>query len=233
MWLMCLISGAQITTNAVDLMWSAHPLSDATLLTEGTWEPVKDTNVTVLLDNEAEVLVSYFLSVTAVRRASSKVSGNDIFSSGLSLSGAGQRNFLQVRLVINGLPYRQSSAHSSPGLSTEVNADTLTGHTAINLGPGAHDVQLQWKKTGQSVTSWTSRPSLADGFSGGRSIVVTARHQYIWHSHANSIARIEAEGGWLEVPDTSLDFTLPSACALRFLYSMTVRSDQVDGQNGK
>ena len=29
------------------------------------------------------------------------------------------------------------------------------------------------------------------------------------------------------------DFTLPTACALRFLYSMTVRSDQVDGQNGK
>ena len=100
-------------------------------------------------------------------------------------------------------------------------------------GPGAHDVQLQWKKVGSGVATWSSRPSIADGFAGGRTVVVTARHRYIWHSHADSIARIDAEGSWTDVPDTSLEFTLPEVASLRFLYSMTVRSDQIDGQNGE
>lgn len=232
MWLACLVSATQLSTDAADLMWSAQPLSEATLHAEGVWEPVKDTNITLQLNNEAEVLVSYSLATTAERRSSGVAAGSDLFASGLSLSGAGQRNFLQARLLINGVPYRQSSSHASPGLSMESNSDTLTGHAAVNLGPGAHDVQLQWKKLGAGVAAWGSRPSVADGFAGGRSIVVTARHRYIWHTHADSIARIDAEGSWVDVPGTSLDFTLPDSSSLRFLYSMTVRSDQVDGQNG-
>lgn len=233
-WLTCLLSAALLSTDAADLMWSAQPLSEATLQTNGLWEPVKDTNITLQLDNEAEVLVSYFLSTIAMRRSGGGVvAGSELFSSGLSLSGSGQRNFLQTRLLINGVPYRQSSAHTSPGLSVESNSDTLTGHAAVNLGPGAHDVQLQWKKVGSGVATWSSRPSIADGFAGGRTVVVTARHRYIWHSHADSIARIDAEGSWTDVPDTSLEFTLPEVASLRFLYSMTVRSDQIDGQNGE
>ena len=59
MWLACLVSATQLSTDAADLMWSAQPLSEATLHAEGVWEPVKDTNITLQLNNEAEVLVSY------------------------------------------------------------------------------------------------------------------------------------------------------------------------------
>ena len=58
MWLACLVSATQLSTDAADLMWSAQPLSEATLHAEGVWEPVKDTNITLQLNNEAEVLVS-------------------------------------------------------------------------------------------------------------------------------------------------------------------------------
>ena len=71
-WLTCLLSAALLSTDAADLMWSAQPLSEATLQTNGLWEPVKDTNITLQLDNEAEVLVSYFLSTIAMWKLSMK-----------------------------------------------------------------------------------------------------------------------------------------------------------------
>ena len=70
MWLACLVSATQLSPDAADLMWSAQPLSEATLHAEGVWEPVKDTNSSLQLNNEAEVLVSYSLATTAERRSS-------------------------------------------------------------------------------------------------------------------------------------------------------------------
>ena len=214
------------------LMWSARPLSDASLTRDGLWEDVLDTNVTVHLEKAAEVLVSYVLTATAVRRQSTALGGSDFFSSGIALSGIGQRNFLQLRVVVDGSPFRQSSSHASPGLSLEANTETLTGHTAVSLQEGAHDVRLQWKKVGAGVTSWASLPTAADGFSSGRSLVVTGRHKYIWHKHPDSVARIDVEGQWHDLPGMTLGFTLDKDASLRLLYSMTVRSDQVDAESG-
>ena len=177
--------------------------------------------------NEAEVLVSYAVTVMAVKATGGGIPGSSFFNTGVSLN-SGQRSFLQIRLLVNGLPYGQSSAHASPNFALAAVSDTLSGHAAVALGPGAHSVQLQWKKTGDGVSSWSSRPSDADGYLSGRTIVATARHRYLWHTHADSLARIEKEGSWAEVPGQTLKFVLQEATTLRFLYSMTVRSDQVD-----
>lgn len=81
-----------------------------------------------------------------------------------------------MRLIVNGLPLRQSAAHTSPAGPYESFADTLSGHLVTEFGPGNHSVALQWKKSsGGVVSSWSNRPSSHDGFSGGRSIVVTAQ----------------------------------------------------------
>jgi hypothetical protein len=215
-----------------DLMWSARPLCEATIRSDGVWEDVVETNVTLHLENLAEVLVSYTLTATALRQQAALLGGSDFFSSDISLSGVGQRNFLQLRLVINGSPYRQSSSHASPGLSLEANTNTLSGHVAVQLEEGAHDVRLQWKKIGTGVSSWGSSPRAADGFTSGRTLVVTARHRYMWHTHGDTLARVDTEGSWFDVPDTALRFTLTDDSTLRFLYSMTVRSDQVDVETG-
>ena len=220
---------------SADLMWSSRPLNEATIRVDGAWEDVPGTNVTVNLEVASDVLVSYGLTATAVRRASAANAlggGSDFYSSSVALLGAGQRNFLQARVTIDGAPFRQSSSHMSPGLSLEANTDTLTGHAAVLLDAGTHDVRLQWKKTGQGVSSWASRPSAADGFTSGRSLVVTGRHEYMWHTHADSVARIDTDGAWENMTDSSLTFTLPTAASLRFLYSMSVRSDQVDVESG-
>ena len=214
-----------------DLMWSARPLSEATIQESNSWMPVRDTNLTMRLENEAEVVISYAIAVLASRGRAG--AGLDYFSNqGTSLAG-GQRDFLQLRLVVNGVPYRQSSSHCSPGFSLQTAADMLSGHAAVALGPGSHDVVLQWKKVGDGVSSWSNRPSMADGHTSARSIVVTARHRYLWHTHAESVARIEEEGSWIEVPGMSVDFELQTITSLRFLYSMTVRSDQLDTPQSK
>lgn len=216
-----------------NLMWSARPLSEASIRSDGVWEDVADSNVTVHLERDAEVLASYALTATSFRRQSASPLGlSDFYSSSIALSGVGQRNFLQLRISVNGLPYRQSSAHLSPGLSFEANTDSLSGHVALALAAGAHDIRLQWKKMGPGVNYWTSRPSLADGFTSGRSLVVTARHKYLWHTHGESMASLDVEGTWEDVGGTSLNFTLDHASTLRLLYSMTVRSDTVDSEKG-
>ena len=85
-------------------------------------------------------------------------------------------NLIQVRLVVNGLPMRQSAAYTSPAGPYESYVDTLGGHLAMEFGQGNHTVGLQWKKSsGGIVTSWSNQPSSHDGFAGGRSIVVTAQ----------------------------------------------------------
>jgi hypothetical protein len=219
---------------AANLMWSARPLSEASIHSDGVWEDMADSNVTVHLEREAEVLASYALTATGFRRqATAPLGANDFFSSSIALSGVGQRNFLQLRISVNGVPYRQSSAHLSPGLSFEANTDSLSGHLAVTLPAGAHDVRLQWKKVGPGVSLWTSRPTLADGFTSGRSLVVTARHKHLWHTHGEAAAHLDAEGAWEDVGGTALNFTLDAASTLRLLYSMTVRSDTVDFEKGK
>ena len=77
------------------------------------------------------------------------------------------------------------------------------------------------------MTSWSSRPSIADGFAGGRAVTVTAGHQYLWKATPQTLARVGEEGSWRDVPGMSVEVQLKEAATLRFLYSMTVRSDQV------
>ena len=49
-----------------------------------------------------------------------------------------------------------------------------------------------------------------------------------WHTHADEPVRIETEGVWADVPGAALKFVLQETTSLRFLYSMTLRSDQVE-----
>jgi hypothetical protein len=218
-------------SSSPELMWSRMPATDATISSTNMWENVRDMNMTVRLDNEAEVLVSYTVSVMAASATGGAIPGSSFFNTGVSLS-SGQRSFLQLRLLLNDLPYRQSSSHASPSFSMEAAIDTLSGHAAVALGPGAHSVQLQWKMSGDGVSSWSSRPSAADGYISGRTMVATARHRYMWHTHADSLARIDQEGSWEDMPGASLSFVLQDTTTLRFLYSMTVRSDAVDVNEG-
>lgn len=210
-------------------MWSAKPLSDAVLTSDAVWEDVFQTNVTLSLETQSEVLASYALTAVATRRPYNVIGASDFYSSS---TGASQRNFLQIRLIIDGVPFRQSSSHASPGLTLETNIEVLSGYAAVRLDPGLHEFRLQWKKIGPGVSSWASRPSIGDGFMSGRSLAITSRHSSMWYSSAESTAVINSDGVWLNLQDSSLAINLTRAGPVRFLYTMTVRSDQAEVEQG-
>lgn len=82
----------------------------------------------------------------------------------------------KIRLVVDGLPWRQSATSISRGGSHGAFVDTVQGHLVMAFGAGNHSVWLQWKKPwGGSIASWRNLPSAHDGYAGGRSIVITAQ----------------------------------------------------------
>jgi len=48
----------------------------------------------------------------------------------------------QARLAVDGIPFRQSSSHSSVGALNEATSSTLSGYLVTELGPGNHTVQV-------------------------------------------------------------------------------------------
>ncbi|CAM9134032.1 unnamed protein product [Discosporangium mesarthrocarpum] len=163
--------GAELWNGRDGLMWSARPLTDCRLDESGVWINIPDTSLTVVLENEASILVSYSMVVNA---AQSQVPGSSFLTD--QQHNGGNRDVLQIRLLVNGVPLRQSSSHTSAAGSYETFVDTLGGHVVTELGPGNHTVGLQWKKSaGGTVTSWSTRPSSHDGHTSGRSVVVTAQ----------------------------------------------------------
>ena len=101
-------------SDASKLMWSVQPLSRCKLSNTGVWEDVPDTNITLNLPNELPLLVSYDFAAVAFKPESAT---NDfILDEDMSL---GQKDFLQMRVVVDDIPFRQSSSHAQPSSSME------------------------------------------------------------------------------------------------------------------
>lgn len=124
-----------------------------------------------------QALLFYDLPVMAFKNLSAVA--HDVFSATQTSKGwGGANNFIQLRLEVDGVPYRQSSCHGSVGALNEVSLVSLSGYlildalppTAANGSGGNHIVKLQWKMQGPHVLSWSNVPSAADGFRQGRSL---------------------------------------------------------------
>lgn len=218
-----LVGGSLAGTSPQKLMWSVQPLSHVKISSIDTWEDIPDTNLTLTLLNEAPLLISYDFAARAFKPGSST---NDfILDEDMSL---GQKDFLQARVLVDGIPFRQSSSNAQPSSSLEAASRILRGTVVVNLGAGPHTVQLQWKKRGTFVTSWNNIPALHDGYSSGRILTATAHHRYMWHTEVSSDDVISVNGTWVDMKDSFLTFTLVESASLRFLYSMSVKPDYVN-----
>ncbi|GMI23781.1 hypothetical protein TeGR_g4408, partial [Tetraparma gracilis] len=204
------------------LLWSAHPLTAARLTSVNTWEDIPDTSVSLTLPNEAPLLVSYTLAARALKPESSTM--DFIMDTTMSL---GQKDFLQARVLVDGIPFRASASHAPPSSSLEAAARSLQASFVVPLGAGPHTLTLQWKRRGEFVTSWACAPSLHDGFAAGRMLAADANHRYLWSALPTSDAVVSESGAWRDMPDSAVSFTLPEPATLRFLYSMTVRPDYI------
>ncbi len=214
------------------MMWSSRPMTPAELkvgdsgVFDGSWSTVIDTSVVFELKDSRAIFLSYYMVVTANVREPKP--GSPFLQSPVNLVG---RERIQVRLSVDGIPFRESASSASPASPYAIYTTTLDGNLLIpNLGPGNHTVLLQWKATGGErgsgdrwVLSWSNIPSAEDGFMAGRAIVVTAQHNYAWSRVGELEARISHLGVWKDVPDLYLNLSLPEPCMLRILYHVGVQ----------
>ncbi|GAB9466583.1 hypothetical protein Gpo141_00003954 [Globisporangium polare] len=195
------------------LMWCASPLTPAYLSTPNDkWLDVPDTSVAVQLPNEALVMISYDVSVSRIEetRELSAVSTEE--------------DELAFRVVVNGLPYRQSATTVG---DREPLVTTASGYLVLTLFAGHHDVKLQWRKRGTKISLWVISSELLDGFVGGRSLVVSAQHRYVWHMQPLESVSLLSIGTWETVPDMALHFRLSETASFRIFYQLPVRPELV------
>lgn len=204
-----------IVTAVLDpqLMWCASPLTPAYLSTPNDkWLDVPDTSVAVQLPNEALAMISYDVSVSRIEetRELSAVSTEE--------------DELAFRVVVNGLPYRQSATTVG---DREPLVTTASGYLVLTLFAGHHDVKLQWRKRGTKISLWVISSELLDGFVGGRSLVVSAQHRYVWHMQPLESVSLLSIGTWETVPDMALHFRLSETASFRIFYQLPVRPELV------
>lgn len=211
-------------TQHSELMWSATPSTVAKLLHPNAWVMVPGLNLTLSLPNEDTVVISYTLSVTADKPHHP---GGDFLNDAQPNSGLA--DFVGARLVVDGIPYRQSGSHTSPLGRFEVSASQLRGQLVAELGSGAHQVQVQWRKWGAFVRSWASNPHAHDGFASGRTLVVSGDHRAVWYTQPLSPARLAVNNQWQDVPDSSVSFTTHESRPHRFTYIIHARPETAPG----
>ncbi|KAJ0409152.1 hypothetical protein ATCC90586_004685 [Pythium insidiosum] len=213
----CALLGCSIVAasavQAPHLMWSASPLSIASLTgPNDVWQDVRDTSVTFKLPNEAIVFISYDASV-------SRVNTNN-FDDASSPLPSRQVSEVSFRVAVDGVPYRQSAA--SVG-AVEPLITTISGYLAVELSAGEHVARLQWRKRGDAVRQWLISSSLLDGYAGGRNLMVSAQHRFMWFTQPLISAALESLDVWERVPGMELTLRLSEAATIRFFYQLPVR----------
>lgn len=190
-------------------MWSASPLSTASLKKPNdVWVDVPDTAVVFEIYNEATVLISYDVAVSRI----------------VEFSEASQRTTAEsevaFRITVDGVPYRGSG--STVG-DNEPEVTVASGYLIRPLLAGQHDVRLQWRRRGERVNKWIISSDVLDGFAGGRNLIVSAQHKYIWYTQPLTTASLDTSDIWVPVPDMTLSFRLSEATKMRFFYQLPVR----------
>ncbi|KAE8913903.1 hypothetical protein PF003_g1454 [Phytophthora fragariae] len=193
------------------LLWCASPLSPASLESPSdSWVDVPDTRVALELPNEAVVLISYDVAVSHV---------TDVQPEGVS-----QVSELFFRVAVDGSPYRQSATTVD---DREPLVTTASGFLVLEIPRGHHDVKLQWRKRGTHVIKWAVASDILDGFAGGRNLIVSAQHRFIWHTQPLTAVSLLTVNKWEAVSGMTLSFRLSEPATIRFFYQLPVRPELV------
>lgn len=196
---------------STQLMWCASPLTPATLAAPNeVWLNVPETRVDVQLPNAALVLVAYDIAVSRVRD--------------VRAVDASAESELAFRVTVDGAPYRQSATTVG---DRETVVTTASGYLVLEMLAGPHIVALQWRKRGTGVSRWVISSELLDGFAGGRSLVVSAQHRFLWYTQPLTPAVLTSVDAWEPVQDMALQFRLSEVASVRIFYQLPVRPELV------
>ncbi|RLN72481.1 hypothetical protein BBJ28_00001053 [Nothophytophthora sp. Chile5] len=206
LWASLLPGAAEGQSASPQLLWCASPLTPASLTSPtDVWVDVSDTSVVVDLPNEAVVLISYDVSVSHI---------TELEPEGVQVAEVSELSF---RVVVDGSPYRQSATTVD---DREPLVAVVSGYLVLEIPRGPHSVQLQWRKRGTHVVKWAVASDVLDGFAGGRNLIVSAQHRFIWHTQPINAVSLLSVDKWEAVPGMVVRFRLLEAATLRFFYQL-------------
>ena len=207
--------------------WSTQQDNEVSIATIGIWIPVPTAILNFELARLAQVIMSYDMIVSPII---SNLNTDGVHNSGRLLtklrefsSVDGTNDFLQLRLCVDGIPFRQSASHVNPGILNNEYAYTLSGHVVLEMKAGPHKVEIQWKMVGSNVDYWSGKlPDINESFYG-RTLTVSTFHNYMWTKEILDRNSISSEGDWLDLKKANLNFELDEIAEMRFIYSIMVR----------
>lgn len=145
--------------------------SETAVSTDGKWISLKDTEANFTLHEQAKVYITFQLDAMA----HGKRPTNDFGLTSLP-------DLLLARLLVNGIPFRQSGSNTSPNPFQKHPILHLRGGVSLVLGSGNHTVTLQWKKLGKAVEFYSSVPEGGNLQYTSRGIIVRKDENLLYSS---------------------------------------------------
>ncbi len=196
------------------LFWGSNAGSSASITTENVWQNIDGASIDVdLLGDDKDVLITYHVVVEGVKR--------NLASS--PLPSENSKDVLQVRALVDGIPYRMSSSYASTYLVeqrvfSELTASFVASGMTAGVSNRNHTVLLQWKKIGTNVDRWiVSPPSMGNGYS----LSALADHDKVWYAHESNDIVLNQKGVWLDASQ-KLEFYLEQDTKIVIGYAMNV-----------
>lgn len=151
------------------LIWSSSINPTAEISIENIWQNIPNTFVYCQLDESKDVLINYKINVEALQNSNNQT----------PLPSDKRKDTLQVRALINGLPYRSSSSYTSTYLVENRVISYLSASFSLKLPLASNNVTLQWKKVGSGVNKWIILPDSMNT-SSGSSLSVLNDYENMW-----------------------------------------------------
>lgn len=173
---------------------------------------MKQANLTVFMEESRAALVSYRVGVLAFHN----------LSTGSPLPIETNKDYLQMRCVVNGNPLKASSSLASTYFVLQKDEFTLSSSFVVDLPIGFSELQLEWRKTGGSNSKWSiiNPANFARGQS--MSISVVADYKQLLFVHEKKDAYLSESKTWVDLTD-SLDFRTKRSSNVAVSYSLTVQ----------
>lgn len=196
--------GRTLVVNAQHrVMWSTQPLSQGETRSR-EWTLVRHMELSFVLVDTTTLRCVYYLPVTP-----------DVISADL------QFDDLETVLEVDGVQYRESASSVQYQMKS-ITPGIVTGNVMVHLAAGAHVVKLLWRKSGPSERSWRTNPSVLDGFTAGRALVVTGE-TFDTKSVEHLVPATRAQTDvWSDVGPTVLHFHLHTPSTVLLQYHLPV-----------
>jgi len=190
-------------------LWYTQPITPAKLSKEKEWTDVTDTWLSFKLAEPSTIRLAYSMTVRPDQNQ--------------AIDRLRQRDDVEARLLVDGLPYRESGSVASVTCVIAC-AGILEGAVTLPLRPGNHTVKLQWRRFSAFSLSWRNDPGMLDGYACSRTLVALGDRYGLSSGGVDLMLepRRARDKGWVTVAGQSRTFFLRNEAMVLFTYSLPV-----------